>query len=259
MLAASAPRPHAPAPAAAPATANAAVAEDIAALSQTSRAALELQDSRELYSQNLDLASLQRPFDFEFLRKCADQMPRLPTVTYDSLVAVPRAYEERYLQEPTGQQRSCRFGSDCEGLKLGKDGFVLQEFLLPGAHPESERRPCLLCHRKLISTTFYCCLACDSSPNSAAAACVMSPYYNLVNIPGEYKIEDCLCAPGLHGTHLPLPVIKHMRSALTVQRHNGTRKVEQTLYLRPDDADDRDDPAESAFFRRGASQHTSAR
>jgi hypothetical protein len=210
-----------------------------------------MQGARDIAAKTLNLSSLTRPFDFEFLEACCKNMsPAIPQVTYDDLTAVPRAYEEQMMVEPGPNERPCRFGSGCEGLKL-ENGFVLKEFVLPGATRTAERRPCLLCHRKIISCAFYTSLASGSN-DVEPAHCALSSYYNLVDVPGEYVLDDMLCASGLQSTMLPLPVVKHMRCAYNVVTDCGTLRVKQTLYRRPEET------GQPAFFRRGASDSNSA-
>lgn len=152
--------------------------------------------------------------------------------------------------EPGPHDRLCRFGDKCEGFNL-QNGFALREFLLPGQEVTAERRPCILCYRKMISTAFYTSLA--NSPNDLGTQHVpLSPFYNLVGIPGEYTLDDMLCAAGLQSSALPLPCVKHMRSAYDVVRQNGVRRVQQTLYRMPEES------GQPAFFRRGVSRNNSA-
>ena len=230
--------------------------EDLASLGSMATAAIELHDARQLHADTLDLARLERPFDFEFLRQCSEREGSfaIPTVSHEHVQPVARAYEEEFLNEPEGpHQRYCRFGENCEGLKLEVEGgFTLREYLLPGQSPCDERRPCLLCTRMLISMGFYNLLA-ESVPSSERSGFALSPYYNLVDIPGEYCLADCLASPGLSAHFCALPVIKHMRSAYAVRRESGGRRVVQSLYARPGDAE------APAFFRRGALQSTRAK
>ena len=152
--------------------------------------------------------------------------------------------------EPGPNDRLCRFGDGCEGLQLS-NGFVLKEFLLPGQAATAERRPCILCYRKIISSAFYTNLA-NSCNELELPHCTLSSFYNLCGIPGEYCLDDMLCSAGLQGNMLALPVLKHMRSAYSVKRKEGRQFVEQTLYRQPEES------GQPAFFRRGVSQNNSA-
>lgn len=227
--------------------------DDLQALGAIARNAIELHDARELHANTLNLARLERPFDFEFLRKCAQKNNTFttPVVSHDHVVPVSRAHEEMFLHEPTkSQERFCRFGENCEGNKL-ENGFTLREYLLPNEKPCDERRPCLLCMRMLISMGYYNMLA-SSVPPAERSGFALASYYNLVDIPGEYCLADCLASPGLSSHVLPLPVIKHMRSAYKVVRESGGKRVLQHLYKKPEDED------APAFFQRGVSVSTTA-
>ena len=234
-----------------PSDAPAAIEADFEALSAASKAAVDLHAARDIAAERLNISSLTRPFDFEFLEACCKMSsPAIPQVTYDNLTAVPRAYEEQYLLEPGPNERVCRFGTECEGMHL-RNGFILKEFILPGQSPTPQRRPCLLCHRKIIASAYYTSLAqsCRDSPSSHTT---LSSYYNLVDVPGEYTLADMLCSSGLQSSLLPLPVVKHMRCAYDVVRERGQKRIQQTLYHKPEET------GPPAFFQRGVSDSNSA-
>lgn len=232
----------------------AARAMDLAQLPSTATAGLNLFDARSDREQRLDLSQLQQPFDFEFLRTCCAAAPRVKQVCLESLVPVSRAYEENFLREHP-EMRRCRMDADCEGMKLDSaNAFILPEFLLPGQSPEDERRPCLLCQRHIISCAFYNEIA-ETVPTEERAEfnATLSPFFNIADVPGEYRLCDMLCAPGVSWP-LSLPVVKHLRSAYEVSRQGGERLVKQVLYAKPEDPD-----APAAFFRRGHSQTCAAK
>jgi len=230
-----------------------ALEEDVAAVDAASLASARLNNARQISQQSLDLCRLTKPYDFAFLQKCMLSAPRLQHSVRDDqnqCVHISRGYEERFLIEQPHRQ-PCRMGSECEGLRLKGDcePFVLPEFLLPDEKPTSERKCCLLCLRKQAAEIFYASLA---EPLEIDLQGPLLPFCNIVGVPGEYRIEDTLVA---HQRSIVshLPVIKHMRSAYTIERIGGQRRVIQTLYLKPDEVGSEHD---SAFFRRGASEST---
>ena len=184
---------------------------------------------------SLDILRLEKPFDSEFIQRCmSNTAVSVDIPSPQKTIVVPRAYEERFLEERTSA-RTCRFNQDCEGLNINgtAPAFVLPEYLLPGEKPTSERRPCLLCLRKLITCQYYDALTNDH-PTVASA-----PYCNMVDIDGEYSVADSLCS-----FRLCLPVVKHMRCCLQVERQpGGLRRVKQLYARGPDD--------QGSYFRRG--------
>lgn len=184
---------------------------------------------------SLDILRLEAPFDASFIqRSMQNTAVSVPLPAAQPTPVVPRAYEEKFLAE-VHSARTCRFNQDCEGLNLpgSVPGFVLPEYLMPGEKPTSERKPCLLCLRKLISAQFYDAVTEDAS------AVAPAPFCNLVDIDGEYALADCLVS-----YRLCLPCVKHMRCCLTVERQpGGLRRVKQ-LYA--SGANER-----GSYFRRG--------
>lgn len=148
------------------------------------------------------------------------------------LVCCPRAYEEAYLREPVGSERPCARGERCEGLcLLVNSPFVLREFIYPGDNTMLEAKSlCLLCRRDEISNAYYRLETCSGS----AGQPVLSSHYNLVGVPGEYDIRDCIVSSGKY-TGVPLPVVLHVRSAFETYESNGVRCLMQSRMRYPDD------------------------
>ena len=227
--------------------------EDVGAVDAATLASARLASARHIAEQSLDLCSLTKPYDFAFLQKCMLAAPRVAHVAHperDEVVPISRGYEERFLHEQPHCQ-PCRMGADCEGLRLHGDcePFVLPEFLLPGQAPLQERQCCLLCLRKQAADVFYATLA---EPLNQGLQGPLLPFCNIVEVPGEYRVQDTLVAyqTEVISHH---PVVKHMRSAYTIERVGGQRRVVQALYSKPENAED------GAFFRRGASADTACR
>ena len=64
----------------------------------------------------------------------------------------------------------------------------MREYLLPDQEMCDERRPCLLCTRMLISMGYYNMLADSVPTGERSSGFALSPYYNLVDLPGEVSV-----------------------------------------------------------------------
>ena len=148
------------------------------------------------------------------------------------LVCCPRAYEESYLREPVGSERPCARGKGCEGMSLlVSSPFVLREFVYPGKKEGDAKSLCLLCRREEISNAYY---RLETGNDSQASELALSDHYNLVGVPGEYDVRDCIVSSGKY-TGLPLPVVLHVRSAFKAYESNGVRCLSQARLRYPDD------------------------
>ena len=131
--------------------------------------------------------------------------------------------------------------SACEGLKLvdnGVGGFVLREFILPNVE-EHDVNPsmCLLCTRKSISRAYFAML---SGEQSCRPNCVISRYYNLVNIPGEYRADDCIISNDDTYMGLVHPVVVYNRGDYRGRMENGKRCLVQFNLIKPTSEPDQD-------------------
>ena len=66
---------------------------------------------------------------------------------------------------------------------------------------------------------------------------MLSNHYNLVGVPGEYDIRDCIVSSGKY-SGLPLPVVLHVRSAFQSYESDGVRCLLQSRMRYPDDPSD---------------------
>lgn len=162
------------------------------------------------------------------------------------LVCCPRAYEEAFLREPIRSERQCANNADCQGLSImGSTGFVLREFILPGQPqpaPNDPRTLCVMCRRLEIARMFF---LNESRREPLCENVVVSPYYNIVGVEGEYCIEDCIVSEGKY-TGLCLPVVLQVRSAYKQCTINGVRGYTQTGFRTCNTAE------QSAFLARRA-------
>jgi len=137
----------------------------------------------------------------------------------------PRAYEDEFLREPVGNERACGRDQDCEGFNVqGTTGFALREFTYPGVPYADTRAICIICRRLEISKAFF---KSETGNTDAGPALQISDHYNLVDVPGEYDVRDCIVS-GKKYTGLPLPVVLHIRSAYTCHTRDGVKRLSQS-------------------------------
>jgi hypothetical protein len=175
------------------------------------------------------------PWDFPFVQELMDRTPirafdinkmsGLDAMRVD-LEPVTRAYEESFMCEPVGDQRACVMAEECEGNFIpnaGANCFTLREFLLPSQQKEYEAtkryplktQPCIFCKRKQIAQWL---VSLRASGNGLQEDTVMQDYYNLVDIPGEYRLQDTLLSKRNIYEGLISPVVLHVRNAYKFKR-----------------------------------------
>jgi len=167
------------------------------------------------------------------------------TVPGLAMVCCPRDYEESYLREPVGPERQCSRATDCEGMSLlCKDPFVLREFIYPGGKASTTRALCLLCRRDEISRAYY---RYETGHTQERDHVRITDHFNLVGVPGEYDVRDCIVSSGKF-SGIPLPVVLHVRSAYTAHMKDGVRCLSQSRMRYPDG----DTAAAGSFLMRRA-------
>jgi len=190
-----------------------------------------------------DLSHL-RPYDFPYVRALIQQKPCDTLSPEDikhkehvrcTIQVVTRAYEENYLREPTGKERSCIMGDQCQGMHLphvNENAFVLREFLLPTEEEEynrtaklpAEGRLCLMCKRSEIARAFINIRADGMGVKNNI---ILQDYRNIVDEEGEYCLEDCLLSSPQVFQGLLDPVVLHLRNAYRLKVVKGVRHYEQ--------------------------------
>tara|TARA_B100000963_G_C22596699_1_gene658186 strand:+ start:46 stop:885 length:840 start_codon:yes stop_codon:yes gene_type:complete len=183
------------------------------------------------------------PWDHSFVASLI-QRPPIPTYDMndnqrvdkyrDSIEGVTREYEEGFMVEPSGDQRPCCMGEECEGKFICQvpNGFVLREFLLPSqqkAYEETkrypiQRAPCILCKRLQIARLLVSVRAAGTGMRED---CLVQDYYNFVNIPGEYRLEDCILSKKTVWEGIVSPVVLHVRNAYKFVMKEGKRGYTQ--------------------------------
>jgi len=183
------------------------------------------------------------PWDHSFV---SSLMQRPPVPTYnmndnqrvdkyrDSIEGVTREYEERFMVEASGDQRHCSMAEECEGKFIAQvpNGFVLREFLLPSQEKAYEqtkrypiqRAPCIFCKRLQIARLLVSVRAAGTGMRED---CLVQDYYNFVNIPGEYRLEDCLLSKKSVWEGIVSPVVLHVRNAYKFVTKDGKRGYTQ--------------------------------
>tara|TARA_A100001015_G_C15030712_1_gene733069 strand:- start:1163 stop:2077 length:915 start_codon:yes stop_codon:yes gene_type:complete len=193
--------------------------------------------------QRDDLSHL-RPYDFPYIRALLQQPPQDTLSPEDtrhkeqarsSIEVVTRAYEEKFLREPIGEERACVMNENCQGNQLPHitdNKFTLREFLLPSEDEEAkrtgqwpkERRLCILCKRAEIARAFINIRADGMGVKDNV---ILQDYRNLVNIPGEYCLEDCILSSSHIFQGLLDPIILHVKSGYRIQILGGVRHLQQ--------------------------------
>ena len=208
----------------------------------------------------------RRPFEAPYVRACLQQHPKETLSPEDARhVNVERAtnevvrrdYEERYLREPTGDERKCALDENCQGLQIdhARDhAFILREFLLPSQEETwkrtgqlpADRQLCLMCKRAEVLRAYVNIRADNMGVKTQAT---LQDYRNLVNVPGEYMLDDCICSLPHRYQGLLDPIVKHKKNAYRVRTINGLRHYEQWKMRKPEDA---------SFLMDARIRHTSA-
>jgi len=193
--------------------------------------------------QRDDLSHL-RPFDFPFIRAILQTAPqdtlspedtRHKETSRASIEVVTRDYETGYMREPVGDERQCIMAENCQGMQLPhvkEQKFTIREFLLPSEEEEWKRtrqwpkegRLCILCKRAEIARAFINIRADGMGVKNCM---ILQDYRNLVNIPGEYKLEDCILSSSHIFQGLLDPVVLHIKSGYHVKVKEGIRHLHQ--------------------------------
>lgn len=198
------------------------------------------------YKSNMQAVS---PWDFPYIQSLLLQAP---VKGYDltksnkvdryraDVETCTRAYEESFMCEPHGDQRPCILSDECEGLKIpDTEGFVLREFLLPSqqleyektGHYPSQQNRCIFCLRSELARALVFIRAHGMACKPDA---ILQPYRNLVNIPGEYRLEDCILSKKDVWEGIVDPVVLHTRNAYKFEMKDGKKTYVQWRFASPE-------------------------
>ena len=158
------------------------------------------------------------PWDYTFMRRLLTNAPSdsipvhlNPHMEHGIRSAMwpsPRAHEEAMLRTPRGDEPPCSNGAHCYGNKLQCAGggatlvaFFLEHEWAPYMRSgdvsklPSRAQVCLLCTRIDVARVITSLRVnnCAYKP----VRFILTPFYNLVNVPGEYPLEDCM-GPSQH-------------------------------------------------------------
>ena len=201
---------------------------------------------------NQDDLSHLRPYDFPYVRSLLQASPNETLSPEDvkdqdsnginiNIEVVPRKYEEQFLVEPTKKERRCAMDSQCQGLKIpntGNDAFILKEFLLPsemaklertGKHPK-ERRLCLMCKRAEIAKMY---INVRAEGVGVKRDVILQDYRNMVNVPGEYYLRDCILSSENVYQGLLDPIVLHTKTSYRIATDESGKRYYDQWKLKP--------------------------
>jgi len=153
-----------------------------------------------------------------------------PGSTVPNVHAHSRAWEEAWLlRTPIVEwgERACVMGEKCEGMSPTFDARgVLREYVSPKEHAQWMAfgvwphlslgcRQCLMCKRKVVGNSYWSSRGAvrSANPNSQ----MLIDFYNIVDIPGEYYIGQCLWNNGPYMGFWG-PVVRHQLRYYTAVR-----------------------------------------
>ena len=151
-----------------------------------------------------------KPYDRTILwsiQSCLARLSRPPNMPdtmlrmlHKDLVLNRRAYEESMMRTPRYGEPACSAGNRCVGTELICGGETLVAFFpestwneyasTPNGRLPANERQCILCYRDNIQRA----LAIQRQRNLALKPSMLAigEFYNLADVPGEYRSEDCV-------------------------------------------------------------------
>ena len=157
-------------------------------------------------------------------------------------VVVTRAWEESFMKEAAGSERSCVNGQrrNCMASKIRCNGLVdanfsLVEFYTQAEYREIEkggwkwpdvRKQCILCLRASVYSRFMNARCCNVGVTPDVC---MSPIGNIVGEPGEYCSQDVFVSGPSKYEGIIIPVVLPSITQFLVHRVNGIRYLQQLL------------------------------
>lgn len=223
---------------------------------QTLFTRIDDKDVRQHRSEDTKIALEQRlhelstdphhlPHIHRLLRQAALRATPTTAITRNELRAslvrpVYRRDEEAEFRPPRTGERPCVYDANCEGCKIpGCVPVTLKESLTEqerethrktGKLPEG-RRPCKMCRRKNIAMVFLNLRAnCEGIREDA----IISEYFNLADISGEYYSENMIVTSSEAYQGLMEPVVLHDRYAYTqAENEHGELSYIQSGYPKP--------------------------
>lgn len=155
---------------------------------------------------------------------------------------VRRAWEERFLHEPSGCERACvnKSSNTCFASLIENHGVVDPNFALCEFYTEQEyskieqsgwcwpenTKPCLLCLRNMI---FHQLMQTRCNNSQVLSSVNYSPIGNLVGVKGEYCAENCFVSRPDRYEGLLVPVVIPNVMDYKVVTNGGIRYLQQLL------------------------------
>lgn len=128
----------------------------------------------------------------------------------EDLPRLRRAEEAVLLEETDDRRRMCRMGEFCESVRLSKAKGVCPPIRLAFVHKDGfDYQQCLMCLRNTATTQL---LRLRMDRVSMVRDCCLQSHANYVNIPGEYRLEDCLPVRHDRWEGFALPIVQHRDS-----------------------------------------------
>ena len=87
-----------------------------------------------------------------------------------------------------------------------------------------QRAPCIMCKRLQIARLVVSARAAGTGMKDDF---LVQDYYNFVNIPGEYRLEDCLLSKRTVWEGVVSPVVLHVRNAYKYVLKDGKKTFTQ--------------------------------
>jgi hypothetical protein len=152
---------------------------------------------------------------------------------------VTREEEESYLRTPYKGERPCCRDDKCEGRFIpGARKVTLTEMLTAseilardqGKGLPKERKMCVMCRRSQAEAHW---ITTRSESASINGNWCLQDYYNLVDVEGEYILEQCFMSSSREYQGNPLPILYHTRYWYTQEVKDDAVYYLQTGYLKP--------------------------
>jgi hypothetical protein len=167
-----------------------------------------------------------------------------------------RQHEEAYMCEPTDLEKPCANANQCVGLRLAgvheRSRFVLKAFLFFNEHEhyeqhmqlpsevQSGKRLCILCLRNQVNQYYAMIRAYGSETEFYNPSMAISRFRNLVDLPGEYRLEDCIVSSSDKACSLMEPVVMFKLCDYDLQTIDGKKCLRQKLDKPPPEYASRD-------------------
>ncbi len=164
--------------------------------------------------------------------------------TGQDMIKTYRVHDELFLCEALAGEQACCNGLECEGhfIPNSPRPVTLKAYYAPeeltletqrmSASTEAARagRVCLMCYRVFIMAVLASLRGGFIKKNADISYC---RYYNVVDSPGEYALDQCEMSSNEEYQNVPHPVVRHDRHWYRGVERNGRIFFVQEGYIRP--------------------------